>query len=330
MKTTAIILAITATALLATTFMVAQPESSSLNDDHKEWTLWKMQHGKAYGTNTEEETRRAIFYDNLNRIEAFNNEENGASFSANFFADLTKSEFATKYTGLNKTAPLVSTEQEMAKPAYESLQSKDWVKEGAVQAVRDQGQCGSCWAFSTVGSVESALYLGKSKTVDLAEQELVDCDNQDSGCNGGLMTYGMEYVKKHGLDHESDYPYQATDGSCRKVAEDMDAAGGRIVQIPARNEKTLVTKMANYGPVSVAVCASSQWQFYTGGVLSSCCSQLDHGVLLVAYNDSQKASTIRNSWGASWGENGYIRLKYGKNVCGYASQATLYTFNQDA
>merc|ERR1719265_514575 len=320
MKTTAIILAITATALFATQF-IAAPQTDS--DDM--WTAWKMQYGKTYGTSTEENTRKAIFQQNVEIANNFNAAGNSATLGANQFADLTSTEFKAMYLGTTPKQTLSGTPftTTVAAPA-----SKDWRTTGAVSGVKNQGQCGSCWAFSTTGSVEGAQYLKNGTMKTYSEQDLVDCSTSygNQGCNGGLMDQGFDYVKAHGLASETAYPYTAQDGSCKSKTRDQTIKDGDYTDITS--ESSLRSAVGTVGPVSVAVCAAnSAWQLYTGGVLkaSNCCSQLDHGVLAVAYDSN--TWTIKNSWGTSWGESGYIRFQYGKNTCHLAESASSYVLN---
>lgn len=193
--------------------------------------------------------------------------------------------------------------------------------------IKDQGQCGSCWAFSATAAFEARSELA-NKHVDTlyAEQELVDCDTQSEGCNGGFMDYAFEYLQSHGFCTESKYPYTARDGTCG-FAKNGCSAGPEdksIVDIPAGDEEALLAELMN-GPVAVAVDANT-WSFYSGGVLSSCGKDLDHGVTLVASNFEEGWVKIRNSWGNSWGESGYIRLKINEDMCGYADVASVPSF----
>jgi C1A family cysteine protease len=200
----------------------------------------------------------------------------------------------------------------------------DWVKEGVVTEVKNQLFCGSCWAFSTTGSIEgiNALYTGK--LVSLSEQELVDCDtSKDQGCSGGFMDYAFDFVIKNGgLDTEADYNYWSVGGICNKLRMDRHVVTiDGFEDVPVNDEKALQKAVA-VQPVSVAICADPL-QSYSSGIVDSCCKELDHGVLVVGYGEEDDVPywLVKNSWGASWGENGYFRLKrnVGKEgMCGIA------------
>jgi len=201
--------------------------------------------------------------------------------------------------------------------------SFDWRTKGAVTHVKDQGQCGSCWAFSAVANIEGVNFVKNGKLEEFSEQQLVDCDhNGDQGCNGGLMDQAFEYlVENGGLETEADYPYEGSDDSCSfdesKVA--VKLTGFHDI---SSNEDEIAKVLAEVGPLSVGINASP-FQFYGGGILkptkSSCNpSQLNHGVTIVGYGveGTTKFWIIKNSWGASWGEEGYIRLQRGTGACG--------------
>jgi KDEL-tailed cysteine endopeptidase len=189
----------------------------------------------------------------------------------------------------------------------------DWRAAGGVTGVKDQGQCGSCWAFSTTGSIEGANFVVNNQLTSLSEQELIDCDRSgnDRGCNGGLMDYAYEWIISNGgIDTEKDYPYTATDTVCDDTKEHTVAvAVGSFEDVPPNNEAAL-KKAATMQPVSIAIAASGlPFQLYSHGVFNgSCSNQLDHGVLIVGYDTDaetgQEYWIVKNSWGAVWGEQG--------------------------
>ncbi|XP_028968920.1 cathepsin L [Galendromus occidentalis] len=218
---------------------------------------------------------------------------------------------------------------------YGSEKGKDYWLEGYVTPVKDQGQCGSCWAFSTTGSLEGQHFKATGKLVSLSEQNLVDCsgDEGNNGCEGGLMDQGFTYIKNNGgIDTEESYPYNAEDGDC---AFKSNAVGARVtgfVDIDSGSEKALQKAVATVGPVSVAIDASNDsFQLYKEGIYDepACSStQLDHGVLAVGYGSENGVDywLVKNSWNTVWGQDGYIKMARNKdNQCGIASQASYPT-----
>jgi len=278
--------------------------------------------------------RYNVFKTNAKLIEDHNAGQHDYSMGMNEFGDLTFEEFRNRYTGfLGKRSEFARSQNlHQIIPGRALASSLDWSSKGAVTPVKNQGQCGSCWAFSTTGSVEGVTQISSGKLVSLSEQQLVDCAGAEGnqGCNGGLMDYGFEYIIKNGgLDTETDYRYTAQDGACNRAK-----AGKKNSPIKGYKDITVGSEAAlmdavNLNPVSIAIEADqSGFQFYSGGVFSGNCGhQLDHGVLLVGYGtDAGKDYwKVKNSWGQSWGESGYIRLVRGKNQCGLADAASYPT-----
>ena len=202
--------------------------------------------------------------------------------------------------------------------------SVDWTTKGAVTPVKNQGQCGSCWAFSTTGSTEGAWFLAGNKLASLSEQQLVDCDKVDAGCNGGLMDQGFSFLEKNAACSEESYSYKGTGGSCKQSSCTTVFEAGTVTGYKDVSGESALANAVESRPVSVAIEADQMsFQLYNGGVMKgSCGTQLDHGVLVVGFGtDGGDAYwKVKNSWGASWGENGYIRLIKGQNQCGIANQ----------
>ncbi len=253
----------------------------------------------------------------------------------NAFSDMTWEQFKATHISevfVNRN-PVNAHRIFIKQPQYTQDGSKDWVADGAVTPVKDQARCGSCWAFSTTGAVEGNFFINNGTLVSLSEQQLVSCDhNGDNGCNGGLMDNAFEYIEQYGISLESTYPYTSgggDSGTCDtdKVAPVVTVTG--YTDIPSKDEDALLAAIEQQ-PVSVAVEADkSAFQLYKGGVLddASCGTNLDHGILAVGYgtDGGKDYYKVKNSWGATWGESGYLRMVRGKNQCGIASQSSYPT-----
>jgi len=315
--------------------MYFHKESSTLSVEspvQDAWVQWKQTQGKSYGNNSEEQYRFGVFTNNFSTINAFNASEQTSKMALNQFADLTTAEFKKIYLGfaaksLNNQAVTFSTKDLEA--------SVNWVTKGAVGAVKDQGQCGSCWAFSAVSSTESANYLQKkmSSVPSYSEQQLVDCAGGsfgNQGCNGGLMDQAFEYIKTSPLELEADYGYTAQDGSCKYQKSKGVGTVSAYTDVTSGSPDQLRAAL-NRSTVSVAIEAdTSVFQFYSHGVItsSSCGQQLDHGVTAVGYGTESGDDyfLVRNSWGASWGDAGYVKIgASSENICGILSQPSYPT-----
>jgi len=307
-----------------------------LRDYQREFVDFMHTHGKSY-THDEFSTRFQIFKKNLDSIDFHNsNPKNTFTLGMNQFGDLSKEEFRKYYLGLktNSTKTRRNVERISAVNIPTSI---DWRTKGAVTPVKNQGQCGSCWSFSTTGALEGAHFIKSGSLESYSEQQLVDCSQSygNDGCDGGLMDYAFEYVEAQGIELESVYPYTATDGTCQYAADKVKYKNKSYKDVAEDDQDQLTAAVAN-APVSVAIEADQDvFQFYTSGVLNSadCGTQLDHGVLAVGYGADSSGTPyyiVKNSWGASWGMQGYVLIYRGSGsgdpgICGIASQPSFPT-----
>jgi C1A family cysteine protease len=303
---------------------------------------WKNKHAKAYSTTELESQALATFSHNEAIIHEHNSGNWTFTLGHNQFSDLTFEEFQQKHMAggmalftnkAPKNMERVFLQGEATPKGYKAADSLDWVAKGAVTPVKNQAQCGSCWAFSTTGSIEGSFQINSGKLTSLSEQDLVSCDNrqhggEDQGCNGGLMDNAFEWVEKNGLCTEEAYPYTSghgSSGTCKKTCTPAVTVT-KFTDVTKGSEDALKDAV-NKQPVSIAVdAAGSQWQLYKSGVFNvpSCGTQLDHGVLLVGYGTDAGTDywKIKNSWGATWGIEGYMHMKQGENMCGLANSAS--------
>merc|ERR1719163_516461 len=305
---------------LALAVAVSAAPTSQLSEASYEaaWQGFVTEHSKEYHP-SEVLMRFRVFKDNLDFINDHNEnkaEELGYTVGINQFADMTNAEFKRTMTGLNAPQKKDQSNVEILPEATST--DVDWVAKGAVTPVKNQGQCGSCWAFSTTGSVEGINAIKNGKLTSFSEQELVDCAGSygNQGCNGGLMDNGFKYVEAKGDSLEATYSYTGKTGTCN-TAKQSAADGlkaGKVTSfndVQSDSEPQMEAAVAK-GPVSVAIEADqSGFQFYKSGVFSGMCgTNLDHGVLVVGYGtDSGKDYwKIKNSWGTTWGDQGYIRV----------------------
>ena len=306
------------------------------------WNQFKQEHGKVYKNEEEEKERQAIFMDNIQRIEEHNllyfNDQSSYYMGVNQFTDKTEEEYK-EYNKLqiHKKNPSSKFSCSKYEPPFtwELPATVDWRKKGYVTPVKDQGQCGSCWAFSATGSLEGQHFKKTGKLVSLSEQQLVDCSFSfgDHGCEGGLMDDAFAYIHSvGGLESEKDYPYKASDDHCNFNASDEVAHVKSCKDIPSGSEKALQQAVATVGPISVAIDASHEsFQNYAGGVYNEprCSStELDHGVLVVGYGTYKGKPywLVKNSWNIGWGMQGYIMMtRNDDNQCGIATLSSFPT-----
>jgi len=319
--------------LLATAMgRVVQKDTPFTNEEY--WTLWQhfqtLDGHTGYETISEHDSRYEVFKSNMDLAREFNAKgDSTMQLGVTIFADLTKAEFEAYLAKSSRTKPKAVNNGVMydASKYPAPLDDKDWTKEGYVTPVKNQGQCGSCWAFSTTGGSEGANFKANGVLSSFSEQELVDCSGAEGnqGCNGGLMDDGFDFVEQYGLCFESAYPYKGADGTCTKSQCPSKVSVTGYTDIPKGDTASLLSACSSQGPVSIAVDANFWWQMYTGGIFDKTCNpdSLDHGVLLVGYSTGGGYWKVKNSWGSGWGESGYIRLTgTDANTCGLANSAS--------
>ncbi|XP_042032459.1 ervatamin-B-like [Salvia splendens] len=273
------------------------------------------EHGFSYENEKVKKTRYQIFKDNVAHIERHNQEgKHTYKLGINEFADLTNEEFLAKYArssvpSFNVTSNQSSFEYKCTKHVPHRL---DWRDYNAVTPIQNQGDCGSCWAFSAVAAIESIVAIRSGKLTRLSQQHVLDCNYEHDTCEGGLIHNAFEFVIKNGgLASAIDYPYTAIQGKCsnnKPSSLSLNITGYSVV--PQNNEKALLKAVANQ-PIAVYIDAST-FQFYKSGVMTGKCgTRLNHGVVIVGYGkeDGVKFWLLKNSWGRGWGENGYMKLK---------------------
>lgn len=282
---------------------------------------------KVYATSDEFVYRLQVFADNLDKIDQHNAGESSYKLGVNQFADLTKEEF--KSSVLSAKLPSRSA-KEVYRSNTRAADKVDWVAQGAVTPIKNQGACGSCWAFAATGALESANFIKNKYLVLLSEQQLVDCSTSygNEGCNGGLMEYAYEYVKDHGICTETDYPYTGKDGKCKTCRTDVKITGYKTLE---QNEDALAEAVTNQ-PVSVGMYADPLQLYFFGVFDGPCKGEMDHGVLIVGYDveviSNKKYWHVKNSWGKTWGEKGYFKLARGRGglgICRICEDATIPT-----
>jgi len=314
--------------LLTIVALVALAFAADARPFASEFEKFKTRFGKAYGDAKEEKYRYGVFVSNMMTARKLAKTNPLAQFGATEFMDMTPQEFkirhsAEKYYARaaskhNAKKDLLSAEEVLAAQGSKV----DWRTKGAVTPIKNQGQCGSCWSFSSTGSIEGQWFLAGNTLTSVSEQELVSCDTIDSGCQGGLMDNAWTWLmqaQNGSIVTEASYPYVSGNGEVPTCALSGKQFGAQInghLDVP-KTEQQMGAFVLKSGPMSVAVDATS-WQTYTGGILTDCISnQIDHGVLVVGFDDTNNPPywIIKNSWGTSWGENGYIRVQKGTDQC---------------
>ncbi|XP_053182267.1 procathepsin L-like isoform X1 [Scomber japonicus] len=298
------------------------------------WDLWKKMHGKTYHNQVENIHRRTLWEKNLMLITMHNLEASMGLHSyelgMNFMGDMTPTEIQQFFGGLTPPTDLKRAPSSfLGNTGAHVPDTIDWREKDYVTSVKDQGQCGSCWAFSSVGALEGQLAKTTGKLVDLSPQNLVDCSWEygNHGCNGGFMSRAFRYVMDEGIESEASYPYEGSDEECLHNPMNSAANCSDYIFLPEGDEEELKQAVATIGPISVAIDAGqSSFQFYKSGVYDepNCTDVINHAVLVVGYGteNGQDYWLVKNSWGTGYGEEGYIRMSRNKDdQCGIAKYA---------
>ncbi|KAG7546451.1 Papain-like cysteine peptidase superfamily [Arabidopsis suecica] len=296
--------------------------------------MWMSKHGKTY-TNAlgEKEQRFQNFKDNLRFIDQHNAKNLSYQLGLTRFADLTVQEYRNLFPGSPKPKQrnLRISRRYVPLAGDQLPDSVDWRNEGAVSAIKDQGTCNSCWAFSTVAAVEGLNKIVTGELISLSEQELVDCNLVNNGCYGsGTMDKAFQFlINNNGLDSETDYPYQGSQGSCNRKESNKIITIDSYEDVPANDEISLQKAVAHQ-PVSVGIDKKSQeFMLYRSGIYNGPCgTDLDHALVIVGYGseNGQDYWIVRNSWGTTWGDAGYAKMarnfEYPSGLCGIAMLAS--------
>lgn len=285
---------------------------------------YKQTFHKHYATEQEETHAKECWSENVADILDRQAENGPTKFEENVFTDECWGEFAARRMPLDQMNGACTKGGVDPYPADgDETKAVDWRTAGYVNPVKDQGSCGSCWAFSTIAALEGAHFRATGELVSFSEQQLVSCDKSvNNGCSGGMPGEAMDYVAHNGIALESAYPYTAKDGSCQYQGGGAKFTGFRYIDNGNnQGEQKLLFAVQTEGPVSIVINANNAWQSYHGGILgSSSCPYtggINHAVVAVGFGEENgsKYWLVRNSWGASWGESGYIRMAYGERAC---------------
>jgi len=297
------------------------------------FSRWEIKHDKTYLSASERLYRMTVFAENFKAIKEHMDKGTDVELAVNSFADMTRQEFKARYLSIDQRARnAVRTKNVTYLDATNLPDKVDWRDKGVVTPIKDQKQCGSCWAFSATGALEGVYAQKAGSLASFSEQQLVDCswDYGNEGCNGGLMDQAFDYIRDKGIQSEDSYKYTARDGDCKADTSKVITKVTGYTDVPANDENQLAAAVADH-PVAVAIEADSLvFQFYSSGVIdsASCGTDLDHGVLAVGYDTTATKAywIVKNSWGTGWGDKGMVKIlkqtKAGPGICGIAEMAS--------
>jgi C1A family cysteine protease len=304
---------------------------ASLNIEDK-FANWQVQYGKTYNSKAEYQSALNAFAANEERIASHNSQGLSWELGHNQFSDLTKAQMKQRFLRAKPPPAHLEVATELLNATATPPASLDWVAKGAVTPVKDQANCGSCWAFSTTGAIEGAYQVKTGKLLSLSEQNLVSCSfNGDLGCGGGEQTDGFCWTYHNkGICTEADYPYVSGGGQDGQACNPKHCTPAVTVSgykaVPKGDENALMQALL-LGPVAIGMDASEEPFFmYKKGIIDSpkCGKAIDHAILLVGYGTENGKNywKVKNSWNKSWGEGGYLRVARGKDMCAVADGAS--------
>ncbi|XP_068128655.1 procathepsin L-like [Hyperolius riggenbachi] len=296
----------------------------------QEWKAWKSKHEKTYATPYQEEFRRKAWEQTWHKVQKHNQKyEEGLTkytMAVNTFADLTQEERDSKSCLSGKGKPFRQTETPVHSYVkdFDLPESIDWRDKNCVTPVKDQGLCGSCWAFSAIGVLESLHCIQTGELVQFSEQQLVDCDDTDDACCGGFPKNALRHVIHNGIMKAKDYEYAAKQSACAYKPDEAIKFNVSKYYI-LEGEDNMASSVALGGPITVGLGAGGDFHLYNSGIFTGDCpEQPNHAVIIVGYgseHDKESDETVdywivRNSWGKGWGDNGYIKMQRNVNLCG--------------